>query len=649
LGSSHGDKGRPGARRRDAGDGSAHTGPPQSKRELIALSATALGIVFGDIGTSPLYGMRAAFSGESPVAATSANVLGVLSLIFWALILIVSIKYIGLVMRADNRGEGGMLALAALTAAKIERKTRLHSAVLMVGVCGASLLYADGVITPAISVVSALEGVEVATPALQPIIIPVTVIILIALFAIQSRGTSAVGQLFAPITFLWFTVLAVLGVSSILREPGVLAAVNPLHGILFLMRNGAVGFTALGAVFLVVTGGEALYADMGHFGRRPIRVAWFALVLPSLVINYFGQGAEILTDPTAIEHPFYGLAPHWALWPLVVLATLATVIASQAVISGAFSLTKQAIQLGYLPRLRIDHTSSRYIGQVYVGTVNRFMMLVCIGLVVGFGSSEALAAAYGFAVSTTMVLTILLVGLLARVHWKWRWRWVIALPGVLLLIDLVFLSANVVKIPHGGWFPVLMATAIVAVMEVWRLGTRRVAQLLEERKLSDKDFLAMIEHSPPARVSGTAVFMDRQATGIPPSLLHNLKHNQVLHKRVWLVTVVTRDVPRVPESERVDFAALGQGVGRLVLEYGFFEEPDVPAAIALCRNCGEKFDPMRTTFFFGRETLIPTKGPGMSRMAKSLYVALSRNAAPARAFFRIPPNRVVELGAQIDF
>jgi KUP system potassium uptake protein len=616
---------------------------------VLALGATALGIVFGDIGTSPLYAVRAAFGETIGLSPTPENVVGLISLILWALILIISVKYLGLVLRADNRGEGGMLALAALVTGDPALRPRIRTVLLVLGVVGAALLYADGAITPAISVLSAVEGVGVATPALQPVVVPVTVAILLGLFAIQHRGTSVVGALFAPITALWFITVALLGVAAMIREPGILGAVNPLEGVLFLIRNGQMGFATLGAVFLVVTGGEALYADMGHFGKRPIRLAWFSLVLPALLLNYFGQGAEILADPSAISHPFFGLAPDWGLWPLVILATLATVVASQAVISGAFSLTKQAIQLGYLPRLDIEHTSSRYIGQVYVGAVNKLLLIVCIGLVVGFASSEALAAAYGIAVSTTMVLTIVLVAILARLRWKWRWRYILVVPGLLLVVDLAFWAANVSKIAHGGWFPVAVAVVLVVIMEVWRAGTRRVNKLLQERKLSDPDFLAMIEYSPPARVGGTAVFMDRQQKGVPPSLLHNLKHNQVLHERVWLVSVVTRDVPRVPESERLEFQPLGQGVARVGLYYGFFEEPDVPAALAACQHCGDKFELNRTTFFFGRETLIPTSNQDMLKPAKHLYVTLARNSTPARAFFRIPPNRVVELGAQIDF
>jgi KUP system potassium uptake protein len=613
------------------------------------LGIAALGVVFGDIGTSPLYAVRAAFSETTGLTAAPENVIGVLSLILWSLILVISVKYLGLVMRADNRGEGGMLALAALVSGDLARGSRLRTLVLVVGVIGASLLYADGAITPAISVLGAVEGVGVATPALQPFVVPIAVTILLGLFAIQHRGSGMLGVLFAPITALWFVTIAVLGVSAMAREPGVLVALNPVAGVSFLLRNGVVGFAAMGAVFLVVTGGEALYADMGHFGRRPIRLVWFALVLPALVLNYFGQGAEILADPAAVAHPFFGLAPSWGLWPLVILATLAAIVASQAVISGAFSLTRQAIQLGYLPRLRIEHTSSRYIGQVYVGAINRGLLVVCIGLVVGFGSSDALAAAYGIAVSTTMVMTVLLVAILARLRWNWSWGFVLAVPGLLLLVDIAFFAANVSKITHGGWFPVILAVILVIVMEVWRAGTRRVSLLLEARKLSDDDFLAMIERSMPARVGGTAVFMDRQQSGIPPSLLHNLKHNQVLHERVWLVTVVTRDVPRVPDPERIQFKPIGQGVARIVLSYGFVEEPDVPAALAACTTCGDKFVLGRTTFFFGRETLIPASSQGMLRTAKHLYVTLARNSTPARAFFRIPPNRVVELGAQIDF
>jgi KUP system potassium uptake protein len=619
------------------------------QRDVVALAATALGIVYGDIGTSPLYAVRAAFTGEDGIAPEAASVLGIISLIFWALVIVISFKYLSLVLRADNRGEGGMLALSALTAAMLAPGSRLRRTVVVAGLCGAALLYADGVITPAISVLSAVEGVGVATPNLQPFVIPVTVLILVGLFTIQRKGTAAVGTLFAPITATWFTVIGLLGLASIVRNPAILAAINPVHGLHFLATGGTRGFTALGAVFLVVTGGEALYADMGHFGPRPIRLAWFTLVLPALLLNYFGQGASILADAAAAEQPFYGLAPHWALWPLVILATMATVIASQAVISGAFSITKQAVQLGFVPRLRIEHTSHRHEGQVYVPAVNWFFMIACIGLVIGFRSTDALAAAYGFAVSTDMVLTVMLVALLARLRWGWSWITVITVPGILLLIDLTFWGANLTKVPHGGWFPLLLAGTLFLLMDVWRTQTGVVARKLDGQKLADADFQAMITSHPPTRVPGTAVFMDRHATGVPAALLHNLKHNKVLHERVLLVTVLTRDVPRVPPTDRATQTVLGHGIIRIVLEYGFVEEPDVPAALAACRPADERFETGGATFFFGRETLLPGTGSALARAMKHIYAVMARNATPARAFFRIPPNRVVELGVQIDF
>ena len=635
--------GRKARRERPAGPREAGGG------DVVVLAVTALGIVYGDIGTSPLYAVRAAFTGVNGIAPEPANVLGIISLIFWALVIVISFKYLGVVLRADNRGEGGMLALSALTAAGLAPGSRLRRMVVVAGLCGAALLYADGVITPAISVLSAVEGVGVATPHLQPFVIPLTVLILVGLFAIQRKGTSTVGALFAPITATWFTVIGLLGLAAIVRHPAILEAINPLHAIRFLATGGAKGFTALGAVFLVVTGGEALYADMGHLGRRPIRLAWFTFVLPALLLNYFGQGALILSDASAAEQPFYGLAPRWALWPLVILATMATVIASQAVISGAFSITKQAVQLGFLPRLRIDHTSRRHAGQVYVGAINWFFMIACIGLVIGFRSTDALAAAYGFAVSTDMVLTVTLVALLARLRWGWNWIAVVTVPGVLLLIDLTFWGANVTKVPHGGWFPLLLAGTLFLLMDIWRTQTASVARRMDGQKLADADFQAMIESHPPTRVPGTAVFMDRHATGVPAALLHNLKHNKVLHERVLLVTVLTRDVPRVPPTERAKQTTLGQGIIRIVLEYGFFEEPDVPAALAACRPADERFETGGATFFFGRETLLPGGGSPFSRAMKHIYAAMARNATPARAFFRIPPNRVVELGVQIDF
>jgi KUP system potassium uptake protein len=617
-------------------------------RYLAALSLAALGVVYGDIGTSPLYAMREAFSDHSGIAPTPANVLGILSLIFWALIIVISIKYLAFVMRADNRGEGGMIALTALVIPR--RVTAKTSSVLvLMGLFGASLLYGDSMITPAISVLSAVEGLEVATPFFQPFIVPITCVILVGIFAVQSRGTAGIGKVFGPITALWFTTLAVLGIAEIVRHPGVLRAVSPWYGVEFFGRNGTAGFLVLGSVFLVVTGGEALYADMGHFGRRPIRLTWFGLVLPALVLNYFGQGALLINEPArAAEHPFFMLAPDWALLPLVGLATIATVIASQAVISGAFSLTRQAVQLGYLPRLQIEHTSTREIGQIYIPGVNWVLMVACIGLVVGFRESSNLAAAYGVAVTTDMVFTTLLFSAVAAARWKWAWWRVGLLAAAFLVVDLAFWGANLVKIPRGGWFPLVVAAIIFAFMTTWKKGRQILATRLHATTLPFDFFLADVQMNPPPRVPGTAIFMYGNSDGTPPALLHNLVHNKVLHERVVLLTVEVQEVSTVDEQERVEVKRLGEGFYRILLRYGFTEDPDIPFALARIDEPGLNLKPMETSYFLGRETLIPSKKPGMALWREYLFSIMSRNARPATSFFALPPNRVVELGAQIE-
>jgi KUP system potassium uptake protein len=520
----------------------SHAAAPRG-RYLALMSLGALGVVYGDIGTSPLYAMRECFSGKHPIPATAENVLGVLSLIFWALIFVISVKYLVFVLRADNRGEGGILALMSLVRLRSGGAKGLGWLVTAVGIFGASLLYGDGIITPAISVLSAVEGLTVAAPVLERAVIPTTIVILFGLFFFQKRGTGGLGAIFGPFTFLWFTTLAVLGVSQIVREPRVFGALNPLRAVDFFADNGWVGFLTLGTVFLVVTGGEALYADLGHFGRRPIRTAWFSVVLPALVLNYFGQGALLLHSPEAAENLFYLMAPSWALYPLVGLATTATVIASQAVISGVFSLTRQAVQLGYMPRLEIQHTSAREIGQIYIPAVNWSLMLACIALVVGFKSSSNLAAAYGIAVTTDMVIVTVLLAVVARQLWKWGLAAVLFFVAFFLAIDLSFFGANIVKIAHGGWFPLLVAAGMFTLMTTWRRGRRILADRIQAEAMADDAFITAITRRPPPRVAGTAVFMDRTIEGIPLALLHNLKHNKVLHEKVVILTVKTEDVP----------------------------------------------------------------------------------------------------------
>jgi KUP system potassium uptake protein len=616
-------------------------------RYLYLLALTALGVVYGDVGTSPLYAMREAFRPESGIARTPENVLGILSLITWALIVVISIKYLVFVMRADNRGEGGMIALTALV---VPRRATTGSAGILVllGLFGASLLYGDSMITPAISVLSAVEGLEVATPFFAPYVIPITVVILVGLFAIQSRGTAGIGRVFGPVTLVWFITLAGLGIAEIVRYPRVLSALSPHHAVTFFANNGMAGFLVLGSVFLAVTGGEALYADMGHFGKRPIRLAWFTIVLPALLLNYYGQGALIINEPGGAEHPFFHLAPGWATYPLVALATVATVIASQAVISGAFSLTRQAVQLGYLPRLDIEHTSAREIGQIYIAGVNWVLMLACIGLVIGFGESSRLANAYGVAVTTDMVFTTLLFTAVARMRWHWSWWRAGGLAAAFLVVDLAFWGANLHKIPHGGWFPLVVAAAIFTLMTTWKKGRQILAERLQATTLPLDLFLDDVERTKPTRVPGTAVFMYGNSQGTPPALLHNLIHNKVLHERVVLLTVDVLEIPVVSDEERIEVKPQGEGFYRAVVRYGFTEDPDIPAALALVNEPGLDLSRMNTSYFLGRETLIPSKKPGMAVWREHLFSVMSRNARTATSFFALPPNRVVELGAQIE-
>jgi KUP system potassium uptake protein len=627
--------------------GHPHTAAPRG-RYLAILSLTALGIVYGDIGTSPLYAMRECFHGPHAIAATPDNIFGVLSLIFWALVIIISIKYCIFVLAADNRGEGGILALTALaTPIKIVSKSERWGLVVL-GIFGAALLYGDGIITPAISVLGAVEGLNVATPLFAPYVEPVTIAIIIALFMIQSRGTAKVGQLFGPIMLVWFIVIAVLGIMQLARHPSVITAFNPIHGFNFFLREGWHGFLVLGTVFLVVTGGEALYADMGHFGKRPIRLVWYTVVLPALLLNYLGQGALLIENPAAAENPFYRLAPGWALYPLIVLATCAAIIASQALISGAYSLTMQAIQLGFMPRLRIEHTSSAEMGQIYIPGLNWALMIGCITIVIGFGSSSNLAAAYGVAVTSTMVITTILLFVVMRNKWGWKLPAALSLAGFFLVIDLAFFGANVIKIPHGGWFPLVVGALIFLVMTTWKKGRRVLAERLLSRAHPIEDFLRDIAKRPPVRVPGTAVFMNGTATGTPAALMHNLEHNKVLHERVVLLTVKTKQSPYVEAEDRVEIVPLGHEFYRMIINYGFMEDPDIPIVLESLEPPAPRFDPMNTTYFLGRETVLAAKHPGMMIWREKLFALMSRNASSATAYFNLPPNRVVELGSQVE-
>jgi len=613
------------------------------KNRLLLLCLATLGIVYGDIGTSPLYAMRECFYGQHGVAPTHANVLGVLSLILWSLLLIISVKYLILILRADNRGEGGILALATLVH-DVLRRGKLF---FLLGLFGAALLYADGMITPAISVLSAVEGLHIATPLFDPYVLPIAVVILIALFFFQSRGTTGVGTVFGPITMIWFVVISLLGVQQIARAPQVLAAINPVHGFEFFMINGPRGFVVLGAVFLVVTGGEALYADIGHFGTTPIRVTWFALVLPALTLNYFGQGALLLVEPEAAVNPFYRMAPSWALYPMVVLATAAAVIASQAIISGAFSLTMQAIQLGYSPRLKVIYTSARIIGQIYVPVVNWGLMIACIALVLGFRTSSNLAAAYGVAITTTMLITTILFYIVARRRWRWPATAALPIAAFFVTIDLAFFGANMLKLAHGGWFPLLVSAAILFLMLTWRKGRRVLRGRLSEICIPLDAFLPELKNI--RRVSGTAVYMSGNRSGTPLALLHNLKHNKILHEQVVLLTVRTEEVPYLAnEKDRVALENLDQGFWRAQIHFGFMEKPDVPGALQEVKQTGLRFDSMRTTYFIGRETILATRKQGLSSWRGSLFAWMTRNAGDVSSYFCLPPNGVVELGARVE-
>ena len=624
---------------------SAPASSQRRRRSLALLCLASLGIVYGDIGTSPLYAVRECFYGQHGVPPTHANVLGVLSLIIWSLILIISVKYLTLILRADNRGEGGILALATLVSDVVRRGKFLF----LLGLFGAALLYADGMITPAISVMGAVEGLHVATPLFDHYVVPIAVVILIGLFFFQSRGTTRVGAVFGPVTMIWFAAISVLGIAHIIRAPQVLAAVNPIHGFEFFLVNGWRGFVVLGAVFLVVTGGEALYADIGHFGTAPIRLSWFAVVLPALTLNYLGQGALLLIEPDAAVNPFYRMAPAWALYPLVVLATAAAVIASQAIISGAFSLTMQAIQLGYSPRLRAIYTSERIIGQIYVPVVNWGLMIACVALVLGFRTSSNLAAAYGVAITTTMLITTVLFYVVARRRWHWPAAAALPIAAFFITIDLAFFGANMLKIAHGGWFPLLVSAAILFLMLTWRKGRRVLRSRLGEMCIPLDAFLSELKSQNIRRVPGTAVYMSGNRYGTPLALLHNLKHNKVLHEEVVLLTVRTEEVPYLTNPrDRVALENLHEGFWRAQIHFGFMEKPNVPVALERVKQVGLRFDPMRTTYFIGRETILATRKRGLSSWRGSFFAWMTRNAGDVTSYFCLPPNGVVELGARVE-
>ncbi len=618
-----------------------------NKNRHSALIVGAIGVVFGDIGTSPLYALKETFAGHHPIAVEPASILGVLSLIFWTIMALVTVKYVAIIMRADNRGEGGSLALLARVT-ELTRNSPATWFVTMLGIFAAALFYGDSMITPAISVLSAVEGLHVVAPQLEQYVLPITAVVLTGLFWIQKHGTGAVGRFFGPIMCAWFGILGLLGIISIWQAPAVLAALNPGYALTFLIGHPGTSFLALGAVVLAVTGGEALYTDMGHFGKFPIRAAWFAFVLPALVLNYYGQGALLLKDPAAIQNPFYLLAPGWALIPMVILATAATVIASQAVISGAFSVARQAVQLGYLPRMKIVHTSHMEAGQIYVPFTNWTLYIAVMALVFGFQSSSNLAAAYGIAVTGTMMIDTILVSFVIFLAWRWQPWLAVPLLGALLLIDIAFFSANAIKLMQGGWFPVVIALASFTTLTTWRRGRHLLFKEMGNLTMPLDQFIRSIEGAALKRVSSTAIYLTSRPEGAPSALLHNIKHNEVLHARNVLVTVQTAEVPYVADQDRIEINDLGHTFYRVFIRYGFMEQPDLPLALQSCTEKGLDFDLDKTSFFLSREVVVPKLAPPMMLWRELFFIWMLRNAQSATDFFRIPTNRVVELGTLVE-
>jgi KUP system potassium uptake protein len=619
------------------------------KASLATLSLAALGVVFGDIGTSPLYTMKEVFSlSKHPVELTQFNVLGILSLIFWSLIMIVSAKYVAFIMRADNRGEGGIMALLSLANNNAPSGSK-RSWIMILGILGACMFYADGMITPAISVLSAIEGLEVVAPSLSYLIIPITLVVLFILFYAQSKGTHVVGAFFGPIMFFWFLTLALLGIINIAHEPHVLMAINPLYAFQFFQLSPMVAFVALGAVVLSVTGAEALYADMGHFGRHPIRLAWFIFVLPALTLNYFGQGALIISNPENIKNPFYLMAPEFLVIPLIVLATLAAIIASQAVITGAFSVSRQALQLGFLPRMHVEHTSENQEGQIYLPRINWLLMIAVMALVVTFKSSGNLAGAYGIAVTGDMVISTLLASFVFYEVWKWNSTKTLIFMAIFLVIDFAFFSANILKIPDGGWFPILIGSVIFVLMTTWKKGRALLYKILKGEAIEINSFISSIGANPPPRVEGMAIFLTPNPDGVPHALLHNLKHNKVIHEKVIILTVMFMDYPHSLTKDLVTVEKLPYNFYKVIVKYGFKDEPNLPKDLALCAKNGLNIDPMNSSYFIGKEILLATPKENMNYWRKQLFIGLFRSAETITNQFKLPPNRVVELGSQVLF
>lgn len=619
-----------------------------TKNSLKALTLAAIGIVYGDIGTSPLYTMKEVFAEAHGLPLNPANVLGVVSLIVWGLIIVVSLKYVVLILRADNRGEGGIIALVALALSSVSQQSRWFYVVLLAGMIGTAMFFGDGVITPAISVLSAIEGLEVATPALKPYVVPTTVVVLVGLYMLQHHGTGGIGKWFGPIVLVWFLALAAMGVANIIERPDILAALNPVHAARFLGANGWLAFIAFGAIVLAFTGAEALYADMGHFGRNPVRLAWFAVVFPGLTLNYLGQGALLLANPEAVSNPFYQQLGPWSIYPLVVLATMATVIASQATISGTFSIVQQAIALGFLPRMRVMYTSEREMGQIYIPLVNWLQLTVVLLAVIGFGSSSNLASAYGIAATATMLMTTILTFFVIRYRWRYNALLAWAATGFFFTIDISLFSANTLKIIHGGWFPLLLAAVMVTVMLTWRDGRRLVYENLRKHLIPLDDFLQSLFVSPPVRVEGTAVYFRAEGDGVPHAMLHNLVHNKVLHERTVFLTVFNADIPYVPTSERVRVEVLGHDCYQVNVHFGFKDERDIPTTLQLCKEYGLEFEMMSTSFFISRQNVIPKVGASMALWRESMYAVMSRNARDAADYYHVPSNRVIELGTQVE-
>ena len=618
------------------------------KSSLAALTLAAVGIVYGDIGTSPLYTLKTIFDPVHGLHLSTPNLLGIVSLIFWGLTMIVSLKYVTLVLRADNRGEGGIMALMALALNSVTRTSRWHYVLMVLGVFGATMFYGDSVITPAISVLGAIEGLEVATPGLEKYVVPLTIIVLVGLYSVQRHGTAGIGRWFGPVMVVWFAALAVMGVINIVQAPVILHALNPLHAFEFMLRERMIAFVALGAVVLAFTGAEALYADMGHFGKKPIRVAWFMVVFPALALNYLGQGGLLITHPEALENPFFHQLGSWSVLPLVLLSTMATVIASQATISGTFSMTRQAIALGLLPRMRVMHTSESEIGQIYIPAVNWLQLIVVLLAVVGFGSSDKLAGAYGIAVTATMFATTILTFFVIRYRWHLPLWLCFGATGFFMVMDIMLFSASTLKLLHGGWFPLLLGAVLLTIMLTWKRGRELVFENLEKHAIPLDDFLQSLFVAPPDRVAGTAIFLRGETDGVPHALLHNLLHNKVLHDRVVFLTVHIREEPYVPDSEQVEVVPLGHNCYQLNVTYGFKDEANIPDILRLCAAKSLEFEMMETSFFIARQTVISVPGQGMMPWREHLYVAMQRNARTAADYYQIPTNRVIELGTQVE-